>query len=129
MNKRTEAQIDEIVAMCDGDLQGALKALMLVNEHLEFLLEQLQATAVRNEKAERSLHWVSLVRRAIGKRMENEKNLDRSNVHYIKRPKRLVSRTRLVMGLLLIVAIPIFVGLANKAVRENAEAIQQGFGR
>jgi hypothetical protein len=52
MNKRTEAQIDEVVAMCDGDLQGALKALMLVNEHLEFLLEQLQATGVRNEKAE-----------------------------------------------------------------------------
>jgi hypothetical protein len=59
MNKRTEAQIDEIVAMCDGDLRGALKALMLVNEHLEFQLEQLQATAVRNETAERctsSLH-------------------------------------------------------------------------
>jgi hypothetical protein len=59
MNKRTEAQLDEIVAMCDGDLQGALKALMLVNEHLEFLLEQLQATAVRSEKVERrtsSLH-------------------------------------------------------------------------
>jgi ABC-type Fe2+-enterobactin transport system substrate-binding protein len=61
--------------------------------------------------------------------MESEKNHDRSNVHYIKRPKRLVSRTRLVMGLLLIVAIPIFIGLANSAVRENAEAIQQGFGR
>jgi hypothetical protein len=59
MNKRTEAQVDEIVAICDGDLQGALKALMLVNEHLELLLEQLQATAVRNEKVERrtgSLH-------------------------------------------------------------------------
>jgi hypothetical protein len=59
MNKRTEAQLDEIVAMCEGDLQGALKALMLVNEHLEFLLEQLQATAVRSEKVERrtsSLH-------------------------------------------------------------------------
>ena len=59
MNKRTEAQIDEIVAMCDGDLRGALKALMLVNEHLEFQLEQFQATAVRDETAERrtsSLH-------------------------------------------------------------------------
>jgi hypothetical protein len=59
MNKKTEAQIDEIVAMCDRDLQGALKALTLVNEHLEFLLEQLQATAVHNEKVERrtsSLH-------------------------------------------------------------------------
>jgi hypothetical protein len=42
MNKRTEAQIG-----------GALKALMLVNEQLEFLLEQLQTTAVSNEKAER----------------------------------------------------------------------------
>jgi hypothetical protein len=61
--------------------------------------------------------------------MEDDKNLDRSNIHYIMRPKRLVSRTRLVMGLLLIVAIPIFIGLANKAVRENAQAIQQGFGR
>ena len=61
--------------------------------------------------------------------MENEKNHDRSNVHFIKRPKRLVSRTRLVMGLLLIVAIPIFIGLANKAVRENAAVIQEGVGR
>jgi hypothetical protein len=32
-------------------------------------------------------------------------------------------------GLLLIVAIPIFIGLANKALYENAEAIQRGFGR
>jgi hypothetical protein len=61
--------------------------------------------------------------------MEDEKNRDRSTVHDIKRPRRLVSRTRLVMGLLLIVAIPIFIGLANKAVRENVEAIRQTFGR
>jgi hypothetical protein len=61
--------------------------------------------------------------------MEDEKNRDRRNVHYVKRPKRLMSRTRLVMGLLLIVAIPIFIGLANKAVRENSEAIRQEFGR
>jgi hypothetical protein len=55
----TEAQIDEIVAMCDGDLRGALKALMLVNEHLEFQLEHLHTTGDRDEKAERrtgSLH-------------------------------------------------------------------------
>jgi hypothetical protein len=45
------------------------------------------------------------------------------------RPKRRLSRTRVVMGLLLIVAIPIFIGLANRAVHENAEAIRQGFGR
>jgi hypothetical protein len=57
--------------------------------------------------------------------MDSEKNPDGSNVHYIKRAKRLMSRTRLVMVLLLIVAIPIFIGLANKAVRENAQVIRQ----
>jgi hypothetical protein len=31
--------------------------------------------------------------------------------------------------LLLIVAIPIFIGLANKAVRENPEVFRQGFGQ
>jgi hypothetical protein len=64
--------------------------------------------------------------------MENQENTDRSSVHYIgwpKRSRRLVSRTRLIMGLLLIVAVPIFIGLANKAVRENAAAIQQVLGR
>jgi hypothetical protein len=60
--------------------------------------------------------------------MENEKDHDRSNIHHIKRPKRrFVSRTRLVMILLLIVAIPVFIALANKTVRENAEAIRQTF--
>jgi hypothetical protein len=47
MKKRTEAHIDEIVAMCDGDLRGALKALMLVNEHLESQLERLHADTER----------------------------------------------------------------------------------
>jgi hypothetical protein len=61
--------------------------------------------------------------------MEDDKNRDRANVHFTKRPKRRVSRTRIVMFLLLLVAIPIFIGLANRAVHENAEAIQQSFGR
>ena len=43
--------------------------------------------------------------------------------------KRFLSRPRIVMGLLLIVAIPIFVYLANKAVHENAEAIRQILGQ
>jgi hypothetical protein len=30
-----ETAIDQIVASCDGDLRGALKALLLVNEQLE----------------------------------------------------------------------------------------------
>jgi hypothetical protein len=59
MNKKTEALIDRIVAMCDGDMRGALKALMLVNEHLELQLEQLQSASVYRDKSERrtsSLH-------------------------------------------------------------------------
>ncbi len=59
MTDRIEAQIDEIINTCDGDLRGALKALLLVNELLEFELQQLQARSARDEKAERrmsSLH-------------------------------------------------------------------------
>jgi hypothetical protein len=61
--------------------------------------------------------------------MQNQENPDRSNLPPVKPRKPLVSRTRLVMGLLLIVAIPIFIGLANKAVHENADAIRQSFGQ
>jgi hypothetical protein len=59
MTDRIEAQIDEVINTCDGDLRGALKALLLVNELLEFELQQLQARGARDEKAERrmsSLH-------------------------------------------------------------------------
>jgi hypothetical protein len=35
--------IDEIVATCNGDIRGALKALMLINERLECELQQLYA--------------------------------------------------------------------------------------
>jgi hypothetical protein len=38
-----EAAIDEIVASCNGDVHGALKALLLVNERLEAELQQLYA--------------------------------------------------------------------------------------
>jgi hypothetical protein len=61
--------------------------------------------------------------------MENQEIRDRPNQRHIKRPRRLLSRTRIVMGLLLIVATAIFVSLADKAVRENADAIRQIFGR
>jgi hypothetical protein len=43
-SKSDETAIDEIVASCGGDIRGALKALMLVNEHLEAELQQLYAT-------------------------------------------------------------------------------------
>ena len=44
--------IDEIVASCDGDIHGALKALLLVNEQLEAELEQLYAAAGRSSERE-----------------------------------------------------------------------------
>jgi hypothetical protein len=40
---RNENAIDEIVASCNGDVRGALKALLLVNEQLEAELAQLYA--------------------------------------------------------------------------------------
>jgi len=43
MNRRIQTAIDKIIAACDGDLHGALRALMLVNEHLEGELEVMYA--------------------------------------------------------------------------------------
>ena len=40
-SKRTKIAIEEIIAACDGNVHGALKALLLVNEHLEAELHQL----------------------------------------------------------------------------------------
>jgi hypothetical protein len=45
--------IDEIVATCNGDIRGALKALMLVNEHLESELQQLYAAVAQSAAGER----------------------------------------------------------------------------
>ena len=42
-SERTEIAIEKIVAACDGDMRGALEALLLVNEHLEAELHQLYA--------------------------------------------------------------------------------------
>jgi hypothetical protein len=54
-----EAAIDEIVARCNGDVHGALKALLLVNEHLEAELQQLYAAVVLGgpfERGNNALH-------------------------------------------------------------------------
>ena len=61
--------------------------------------------------------------------MESEEARDRSNQRHTERPRRFLSRTRIVMGLLLVVATAIFVSLADRAVRENADAIRQILGR
>ena len=39
--RRTEVAIEKIIASCDGNMRGALEALMLVNEHLEAELQRL----------------------------------------------------------------------------------------
>jgi len=44
----SDAAIEQIVASCNGDLRGALKALLLVNEHLEAELRQFYAAAAQD---------------------------------------------------------------------------------
>jgi hypothetical protein len=60
MSKRLESAIEKIVAACNGDLHGALRALMLVNEHLEGELEAMYAAMTTGgrtaRRAGRSLH-------------------------------------------------------------------------
>jgi hypothetical protein len=51
--------IDEIVASCDGDMRGAMKALLLVNEQLESELNHLYEAAYGSSTeraANKSLH-------------------------------------------------------------------------
>ena len=43
MTEPNDIAIDQIVATCNGDVRGALKALLLVNEQLETELMQLYA--------------------------------------------------------------------------------------
>ena len=58
-SRQNEAAIDEIVARCNGDLHGALKALLLVNEHLEAEIAQLYAAVAMGgpfERGNNALH-------------------------------------------------------------------------
>ena len=40
-----EQACDQAIAMCGGNLRGAIKALIMANEYLEHELEELQALA------------------------------------------------------------------------------------
>jgi hypothetical protein len=51
--RANEIAIDEIVAGCDGDVRGALKALLLVNEQLEAELARLYAAVTGSGPFER----------------------------------------------------------------------------
>jgi hypothetical protein len=53
MRTLNEAAIDRIVADCNGDLRGALQALLLVNEQLEAELAQLYAVVSPGGLAQR----------------------------------------------------------------------------
>lgn len=48
-----DTAIDEIVASCNGDLRGAVRALLLINEHLETELAKAYAAAIDRGLAER----------------------------------------------------------------------------
>ena len=52
-SEASEAAIDHIVATCNGDSRGALKALLLVNEQLEAELAQAYAAAAHDGPAPR----------------------------------------------------------------------------
>ena len=52
-SRANKIAIDEIVASCDGDIHGALQALLLVNEQLEAELARLYAAVTRNGPFER----------------------------------------------------------------------------
>jgi len=41
-----EQDVDEIIAACRGDLRGAVRALMLINEQLEQTLRELSALLI-----------------------------------------------------------------------------------
>ena len=49
----SETTIDEIVATCNGDIRGALKALLMVNEQLETELRELHAAMAHRGLSER----------------------------------------------------------------------------
>ena len=57
MTNNLSEPIDRIVAACNGDLRGAVKALLLVNEQLEAELAQLYVAAgALSESGDRILH-------------------------------------------------------------------------
>ena len=45
-----EQDVDEIIASCRGDLRGAIKALMLINEQLEQRLRRLSIALMKECK-------------------------------------------------------------------------------
>ena len=51
-----EQDVDEIIAGCRGDLRGAVRALMLINEQLEQTLRGLSALLIERAGEDQPLH-------------------------------------------------------------------------
>jgi len=51
--RSNDTAIGEIVANCNGDLRGAVRALLLINEHLETELAKAYAAAIDRGLVER----------------------------------------------------------------------------
>jgi hypothetical protein len=51
-----EQDMDEIIAACRGDLRGAVKALMLINEQLDRTLRELSAVLIERADENRPPH-------------------------------------------------------------------------
>jgi hypothetical protein len=46
---RYETALDDVIAQCDGDIRGALRALLAANEYLETELSNLHAAIESGE--------------------------------------------------------------------------------
>jgi hypothetical protein len=57
---RYDAAVEDAIANCNGDMMGALKALLIVNQHLESELMELQAAmatgGTMESRTDQSLH-------------------------------------------------------------------------
>ena len=57
---RYDVAVEDAIATCNGDLRGALKALLILNEHLEAELMELQAAmasgGTMESRTDQSLH-------------------------------------------------------------------------
>lgn len=51
-----EQDVDEIIAACRGDLRGAVRALMLINEQLEQSLRGLSALLIERAGEDQPPH-------------------------------------------------------------------------
>ena len=51
-----EQDVDKIIAACRGDLRGAVRALLLINEQLEQTLQRLSAILIEKAAEDHRQH-------------------------------------------------------------------------